>query len=118
MPGRRGFWDISRIFTISSRGFTSGGRGFPEEISYGAAKGALDNYTMSASVELADLGITANMVYPPVTDTGWVTDSVREVVRNSHDHVHVAQPEEVAEVVVFLCSDSARLITGNIIYLR
>ena len=67
---------------------------------------------------LADLGITANMVYPPVTDTGWVTDSVPEVVRNSHDHVPVAQPEEVAEVVVYLCSDSARLITGNIIYLR
>jgi 3-oxoacyl-[acyl-carrier protein] reductase len=98
---------------------TSGGPGgFPEEVSYGAAKAALDNYTMAASKELADLGITANCVYPPVTDTGWVTDSVRELVRTSDDHVHVAQPEEVAEVIVYLVSDSARLITGNILYLR
>lgn len=100
-------------------GLTSGGpRGFPEEVSYGAAKAALDNYTMAASKELADLGITANMVYPPVTDTGWVTDSIRELVRNSDDHVHVARSEEVAEVIVYLASDSARLITGNILYLR
>ena len=60
-------------------GLTSGGtQGFPSEVSYGAAKAAQENYTMSASVELADYGVTANMVHPPVTDTGWVTDEVRE----------------------------------------
>src|SRR6266508_4348140 len=84
-------------------GLTSGGPGgFPEEISYGAAKAALENYTMSAAKELADLGITANCVQPPVTDTGWVTDAVRDFVRTSSDHVHVATPEEVAEVIAFL----------------
>ena len=58
-------------------GLTSGGpRGFPGEVSYGAAKAALDSYTMSAAFELASVGITANIVYPPVTDTGWVTDAV------------------------------------------
>lgn len=47
-------------------GLTSGGpNGFPGEVSYGAAKAALENYTMSAAFELADCGITANMVYPP-----------------------------------------------------
>src|ERR1700720_3545787 len=46
----------------------------------GAAKAAQENYTMSAALELAPFGITANMVYPPVTDTGWVTDAVREEV--------------------------------------
>jgi 3-oxoacyl-[acyl-carrier protein] reductase len=52
-------------------GLTSGGDlGFPEEVSYGAAKAAQTNYTMSAALELARFGITANMVYPPVTDTG------------------------------------------------
>ena len=51
-------------------GLTSGGtHGFPGEVSYGAAKAALENYTMSAAIELAHLGITANVVYPPVTDT-------------------------------------------------
>jgi 3-oxoacyl-[acyl-carrier protein] reductase len=98
---------------------TSGGpMGFPGEVSYGAAKAALENYTMSASIELAGEGITANVVYPPVTDTGWVTDAVREAVAESSDHVHVARPEEVAEVIAWLCSDAAALVTGNIIRLR
>jgi NAD(P)-dependent dehydrogenase (short-subunit alcohol dehydrogenase family) len=65
-------------------GLTSGGQlGFPEEVSYGAAKAAQENYTMSAALELARYGVTANMVYPPVTDTGWVTDAVREQVAGS-----------------------------------
>ena len=51
-------------------GLSSGGDlGFPEEVSYGAAKAAQVSYTMSAGVELAPYGITANMVHPPVTDT-------------------------------------------------
>lgn len=98
---------------------TSGGpMGFPGEVSYGAAKAALENYTMSASIELASDGITANVVYPPVTDTGWITDEVRTFVEASTDHVHIAQPAEVAEVIGWLCSDAARLVTGNIIRLR
>jgi 3-oxoacyl-[acyl-carrier protein] reductase len=100
-------------------GLTSGGpMGFPEEVSYGAAKAALVNYAMSAALELADYGITSNVVYPPVTDTGWVTDEVREFVAGSSQHFHVAAPEEVAEVIVYLTSEDARLITGNVIYLR
>jgi len=100
-------------------GLTSGGPlGFPEEVSYGAAKAALVNYAMSAALELAEYGITSNVVYPPVTDTGWVTDSVREFVATSRDHFNIATPDEVAEVIVYLCSDAARLITANVIELR
>ena len=98
---------------------TSGGpMGFPGAVSYAAAKAALENYTMSASIELADDGITANVVYPPVTDTGWVTDDVRTFVTRSPDHVHVAHPGEVADVIGWLCTDAARLVTGNILRLR
>jgi 3-oxoacyl-[acyl-carrier protein] reductase len=100
-------------------GLHSGGElGFPEEVSYGAAKAAQLNYTMSAAAELAPLGITANMVHPPVTDTGWVTDAVRRVVEQSSGLVHVATPEQVAEVIAYLCSDAAGLITGNLLTLR
>jgi 3-oxoacyl-[acyl-carrier protein] reductase len=100
-------------------GLTSGGSmGFPGEVSYGAAKAALESYTMSASIELALDGITANIVYPPVTDTGWITDEVRAFVAASADHVHVAEPAEVAEVIGWLCTDAARLVTGNIVRLR
>jgi 3-oxoacyl-[acyl-carrier protein] reductase len=100
-------------------GFTSGGDlGFPEEVSYGAAKAAQENYTMSAAIELARYGVTANMVHPPVTDTGWVTESVQHAVAASPTHFHVASPDEVAEVIAYLASDAAALITGNVITLR
>jgi 3-oxoacyl-[acyl-carrier protein] reductase len=100
-------------------GLTSGGDlGFPEEVSYGAAKAAQTNYTMSAALELAQFGITANMVHPPVTDTGWVTGAVRNAVAASPSHVHIASPEQVAEVIAYLASDAASLITPNVITLR
>jgi 3-oxoacyl-[acyl-carrier protein] reductase len=100
-------------------GLTSGGpMGFPGELSYGAAKAALENYTMAASVELGRLGVTANMVYPPVTDTGWVTDEVREFVSHSDDHIHVARPEDVAGAILMLCSPRASMITGNVLRMR
>jgi 3-oxoacyl-[acyl-carrier protein] reductase len=100
-------------------GLTSGGPlGFPGELSYGAAKAALESYTMAASVELGHLGVTANMVYPPVTDTGWVTDEVREFVARSDDHIHVAQPEDVAGAILLLCAPEASMITGNIVRMR
>jgi 3-oxoacyl-[acyl-carrier protein] reductase len=100
-------------------GLTSGGDlGFPTEVSYGASKAAQTNYTMSAAFELAPLGITANMVYPPVTDTGWVTDSIRAGVAANDHLLHVATPAEVAAVIAYLASDAAALITGNVITLR
>ena len=100
-------------------GLTSGGpNGFPGEVSYGAAKAALENYTMSAAFELAPLGITANVVYPPVTDTGWVTDEVRRNVDRRPDLIHIVDPEDVAQVIAYLASSHARLITGNVVHLR
>lgn len=68
--------------------------GFPGEVSYGAAKAAQASYTMSAALELARLGITANMVQPPVTDTGWVTEAVRTTVAASNRLFHIATPEQ------------------------
>jgi 3-oxoacyl-[acyl-carrier protein] reductase len=109
---REGTW--GRIIGLTS----GGGLGFPGEVSYGAAKAAQENYTMSAAVELAPFGVTANMVHPPVTDTGWVTDAVRALVATSTDHVHVAAPQEVAEVVDWLASDASALVTGNVLRLR
>jgi 3-oxoacyl-[acyl-carrier protein] reductase len=100
-------------------GLTSGGPlGFPNEVSYGAAKAALESYTMSAAFELAPLGVTANIVYPPVTDTGWLNDAVRGQVTERPDLIHIAAAEEVAEVIAYLCSDHARLITANVLHLR
>lgn len=100
-------------------GLTSGGDlGFPEEVSYGAAKAAQVSYTMSAALELAGFGVTANVVHPPVTDTGWVSDAVRDAVAASTTLIHIASPAEVAEVIAYLASDAAALITANVITLR
>lgn len=110
--GRKAHW--GRIIGLTSGGPT----GFPGEVSYGAAKAALENYTMSAAFELANVGVTANMVYPPVTDTGWVTEDVRRHVHERPDLIHVAEPDAVARVIAYLASDEASLITANVIHLR
>jgi 3-oxoacyl-[acyl-carrier protein] reductase len=68
--------------------------------------------------ELAPFGVTANIVDPPVTDTGWVNDAIREHVKRDPHLIHIVEPEEVAGVIAFLCSDHARLITANIVHLR
>jgi 3-oxoacyl-[acyl-carrier protein] reductase len=100
-------------------GLTSGGPlGFPGEVSYGAAKAAQENFTMSAAFELAGHGVTANIVHPPVTDTGWITPDVERLVAESEELFHIASPEEVANVIAFLVSDRASLITANIVHLR
>ncbi len=100
-------------------GLTSGGPlGFPQEVSYGAAKAALENLTMSAALELAPYGVTANVVHPPVTDTGWITPDVERAVRESGELFHIGSPEEVANVIAFLTSDHAILITANVVHLR
>lgn len=100
-------------------GLTSGGGGgFPEEVSYGAAKAAQVDLTLSASRELAACGVTANLVHPPITDTGWITAEVRSALTAGRDHVRIATPEQVAEVIAYLASDLASLITGNVIRLR
>lgn len=95
-------------------GLTSGGPdGFPTEVSYGAAKAAQENYTMSAAHELGRYGITANMVYPPVTDTGWINEEVENAVAASSVLRDIAQPEDVAEVITFLASHQGRRVTGQ-----
>ena len=102
-----------RIVTL-----TSGGGGFPGEVSYGAAKAALTDYTLSAASEMAADGVTANVVHPPVTNTGWITDEVRAFVDRDDQHHHVASPNEVADVIAWLCADAGRIVTGNVLRLR
>jgi 3-oxoacyl-[acyl-carrier protein] reductase len=98
-------------------GLTSGdGDGFPEEVSYGAAKAAQVSFTLSAAAELAKYGVTANVVHPPITDTGWLTQRTASFAHSSGRRV--ATPRQVAEVIAYLASDAAALVTGNVIRLR
>ncbi len=98
-------------------GLTSGdGDGFPEEVSYGAAKAAQVSFTLSAAMELAKYGVTANVVHPPITDTGWLNQRTASFAQSSGRRV--ATPRQVAEVIAYLASDAAALVTGNVIRLR
>ncbi len=72
---------------------------------------------MAAAQELGPYGITANMVYPPVTDTGWITPAVERAAMEASPLRRVAQPEDVAEVITMLASHQARYITGQLIRL-
>jgi 3-oxoacyl-[acyl-carrier protein] reductase len=87
-------------------------------VSYGAAKAALESYTLSAAAELASLGVTANVVHPPVTDTGWLTPEIAAAIQADGPFGAIAAPRDVAGVVAWLCSDEARWITGLRLDLR
>ena len=107
---RHGEW--GRIVALTS----GEADGFPEEVSYGAAKAAQVNFTLSAATELARYGVTANVVHPPITDTGWMNPTIAAYASSSGRRV--ATPKEVADVIAYLASDAAALITGNVIRLR
>ena len=99
--------DWGRIVSISS----AGRDGFEGMVSYGATKAALESYTYSAGAELAGFGVTANVVEPMATDTGWISEELAEEIRSSSRLGHVALPDEVADIVLFFCSDQARYLT-------
>jgi 3-oxoacyl-[acyl-carrier protein] reductase len=70
------------------------------------------------SRELAARGITVNAVAPGVvlTEMGLsIPESVREQMRISIPLARFGEPEEIARVVLFLCSDLASYITGQVI---
>jgi len=101
-----------RIINVS----TDGSGSFPGEVSYGASKYATESYSRAAAWELGRLGITVNIVSPGPTDTGWITpDMVAEMERTT-PLGRVGKPEDVADVIVFLASDQARWLTGQLLF--
>jgi 3-oxoacyl-[acyl-carrier protein] reductase len=110
---RQAAW--GRIISLTS----AGADGFPQEVSYGASKYALESYTLAAAWELGRHGITANILYPPATDTGWLTpEAAAEIAQAAPPFYHIGQPAEVAEVIGFLASHQARFITGQRLRMR
>jgi NAD(P)-dependent dehydrogenase (short-subunit alcohol dehydrogenase family) len=90
----------------------------PRLSAYGPAKAALRNFTMNLAVELGPQGIRVNSVTPGNTATPEFPSRNRseaevEELRQSTPLRRIAAPEDVAEAVVFLCSDAARHITGT-----
>lgn len=90
----------------------------PGELAYVATKGAIEAFTLSLASELAPLGITVNAVDPGATDTGWMTEQMRREWSARSGVARLNQPEDAARVIVFLASDAARHLTGQVIHAR
>jgi 3-oxoacyl-[acyl-carrier protein] reductase len=82
---------------------------------YGASKGALDRITLAAAHELADLGITANVINPGPIDTGWMSDAVRASGIAQTPLGRLGTPQDTADLVDFLCSPRGGWINGQLL---
>jgi enoyl-[acyl-carrier protein] reductase III len=107
----------SKIVALSSLGAT---RYIPGYAAIGISKAAIETLTRYLAHELAPKSINVNAVSGGFIDTDALKlfpnydDMLREVVRRT-PFGRIGHPDEVADVAVFLCTDAARWITGQII---
>ena len=83
---------------------------------YGASKGALDRIVLGAAGELATMGITANVINPGATDTGWMNVEVTSLVLQRNLQTRVGIPLDAANLVRFLLSAEGGWINGQTLY--
>ena len=105
-----------RIVLISS---TAGQRGEAFHADYGASKGAIISFVKSFAIELAPRDITVNSVAPGWVDTemSWPAfgGDAKERIRKTIPIGRIASAMDIAGPIVFLCSDLARHVTGEIL---
>ncbi len=87
---------------------------------YVSSKHAVTGLTKNAALEYAQQGIRVNAVCPGGVDTDMVRDSfseefTMEMMGAMHPIGRMGQPEEIAELMVWLCSDRSSFMTGSII---
>jgi 3-oxoacyl-[acyl-carrier protein] reductase len=109
MIGKR--W--GRIINISSVAAISGNRG---QTNYAAAKAGLHGATKSLALEVASRGITVNAIAPGIIESA-MTENVfdKDAIKRLVPVGRAGKPEEVADLVVFIASDKAAYISGQII---
>jgi 3-oxoacyl-[acyl-carrier protein] reductase len=108
--------DGGRIVLIAS---TAGQRGESMHADYAASKGAMISFVKSVAVEVARRGITVNSVAPGWVDTEMCADPFaeggRERIASAIPVGRIASVNDIAAPTVFLCTDGARHITGEIL---
>lgn len=103
--------DYGRIINLSS----DCAQVFAGQITYGASKATLEALTRSIAMEVGKYGITVNCVAPGPTQTGWIDDDLEKTVLASIPMGKLIQPEDIAETILFLASEQARFLTGQVI---
>ena len=104
-----------RIVNISSTLALRARRGVA---AYAAAKAGLIGLTRAAARDLGPHGITVNAVAPSLVETSLtrsVPAHIKKQLKKETALGRLAKPEDVADVIAFLCSDGARHVTGEII---
>ena len=100
-----------RIINLS----TDAAQRFAGQIIYGATKATLEALTRSIAIEAGPLGITVNTVAPGPVQTGWMTPDQVKKEEPAIPLRRVGLPEDIADAIVFLASDQARWLTGQVI---
>ncbi len=108
---------FGRIVIVSS---TAGQRGEANVANYAASKGGQISFTKSLAVELGPFGINVNSVAPGWVDTDMCADvfaepGFRKSIEDGIPVGRVATPEDIAWPIVFLCTEWARHINGEIL---
>jgi len=95
---------------------------WPGRTSYAAAKHGITGITESLAVEWASIGIRVNGVAPTWVNTELMQSGIEqgvvalEKLENAIPAQRIAEPEDIAKAVVFLASDNASMITGQILF--
>ena len=103
--------DFGRIINSS----TDAVQIFAGQITYGASKATMEALTRSVALEVAKYGITVNCVAPGPTQTGWIDGDLEAAVLPIIPMGQLIQPEDIAETILFLASEQARMLTGQVI---